>query len=84
MKEILLEVKFAEVDRTAVSQLGVNILRNFGSNMPISVTTQQFSPFGYQNAQPDSRRTNGTTTGATPTAIYDQQLDEHRRVPAGH
>jgi pilus assembly protein CpaC len=66
VKEILLEVKFAEVDRAAVSQLGVNILRNFGTNMPISVSTQQFSPFGYQNAQPEATGQNGTTTGATP------------------
>jgi pilus assembly protein CpaC len=66
VKEILLEVKFAEVDRTAVSQLGVNILRNFGSNMPISTTTQQFSPPGYQNATPSQTAANGTTSGATP------------------
>ncbi len=42
MKEILLEVKFAEVDRAAVSHLGVNILRQFGSNMPISTSTGSF------------------------------------------
>jgi|HubBroStandDraft_6_1064221.scaffolds.fasta_scaffold08049_3 pilus assembly protein CpaC len=66
VREILLEVKFAEVDRTAVSQLGVNILRNFGSNMPLSVTTQQFSPPGYQNSTPAQTSSNGVTTGATP------------------
>lgn len=66
VKEILLEVKFAEVDRAAVSQLGVNILRNFGSNMPMSVTTQQFSPPGYQNATPAQTAANGVSTGATP------------------
>jgi pilus assembly protein CpaC len=54
------------VDRSAVSQLGVNILRNFGSNMPVSVTTQQFNPPGFQNATPQSTGQNGTTTGATP------------------
>ncbi len=42
--EVLLQVKFAEVDRTAISQLGINLLRNFGSNMPVSVSTQQFAP----------------------------------------
>jgi pilus assembly protein CpaC len=42
--QISLEVRFADVDRAAISQLGVNILRNFGSNMPISTSTQQFSP----------------------------------------
>jgi len=66
VKEVLLEVKFAELDRSAVSQLGVNILRNFGSNMPVSVTTGQFSPPGYQNSTPATTAANGTTTGATP------------------
>ena len=66
VKEILLEVKFAEVDRLAVSQLGVNILRQFGSNMPFSTTTQQFSPPGFQNATPAITSANGVTTGATP------------------
>lgn len=66
VKEILLEVKFAEVDRSAVSQLGVNILRNFGSNMPVSVTTQQFSPPGFQNATPETVGQNGVATGSTP------------------
>lgn len=42
--QILLQVKFAEVDRAAISSLGINLLRNFGTNMPISVSTQQFAP----------------------------------------
>jgi pilus assembly protein CpaC len=42
--EIMLQVRFAEVDRSAVTQLGVNILHNFGSKMPFSTTTQQFAP----------------------------------------
>jgi pilus assembly protein CpaC len=62
VKEVLLEVKFAEVDRTAVSQLGINLLRNFGSNMPMSVTTQQFNPPGFALGSP------GTTTGAATSA----------------
>ncbi len=66
VKEVLLEVKFAEVDRATVSQLGANILRQFGSNMPMSVSTGQFSPPTYQNSSPASTTTNGTTTGATP------------------
>jgi pilus assembly protein CpaC len=74
VREILLEVKFAEVDRTAVSQLGVNILRNFGSNMPVSVTTQQFSPPGFQNPTPAQTSANGTTTGATPAQFTISNL----------
>ncbi len=66
VKEVLLEVKFAEVDRAAASQLGANIIRQFGSNMPMSVSTGQFSPPSFQNSTPSTTAANGTTTGATP------------------
>lgn len=42
--EILLEVKFAEVDRTALQQLGINILSLPGAKNLGSITTQEFSP----------------------------------------
>ena len=51
VSEISLQVRFAEVNRQAVQQLGVNFLRNFGSNMPLSVTTGQFSPPGIGQTQ---------------------------------
>jgi pilus assembly protein CpaC len=41
--EILLEVKFAEVDRTALTQLGINIFSTGGKNLG-QVSTQEFSP----------------------------------------
>src|SRR6185437_4787905 len=41
--QVLLQVRFAEVDRSAVSQLGVNLLSN-GKGMVGSTSTQQFSP----------------------------------------
>jgi pilus assembly protein CpaC len=66
VKEVLLEVKFAEVDRAAVSELGANILRQFGSNMPMSMSTGQFSPPSFQNSTPATTAANGVTTGATP------------------
>jgi pilus assembly protein CpaC len=68
--DILLEVKFAEVDRTAISQFGVNLLRTFGSNMPMSVTTQEFAPPTLSNTQ--SVTTNGSTS--TTTASGSQFL----------
>jgi len=43
-QQILLEVKFAEVDRTKLEQFGVNIFSTGAGNTPGSVTTQQFSP----------------------------------------
>ena len=57
--EVLLEVKFAELDRTKLNELGFNFLRNFGTNMPFSVSTQEYSPFGL---------TQSTTSTASGTA----------------
>ncbi|MGA8144042.1 MAG: pilus assembly protein N-terminal domain-containing protein [Candidatus Acidiferrales bacterium] len=42
--EILLEVKFAEVDKTALQQLGINILSLPGAKNVGTISTQQFSP----------------------------------------
>jgi pilus assembly protein CpaC len=42
--EILLQVRFAEVNRTAISQLGLNIISLPGSKNVGTVSTQQFSP----------------------------------------
>src|SRR5207247_9336250 len=41
-QEVLLEVKFAEVDRSAVTQLGVNILNTGAGNFVGHTTTGQF------------------------------------------
>jgi pilus assembly protein CpaC len=60
LAEISLQVRFAEVNRQAVQQLGVNILRNFGSNMPMSIGTGQFAPVGIGTTQ--SVTTNGSTS----------------------
>ena len=43
-QQILLEVKFAEVDRTRLQQFGINILSTGGANTVGTVTTQQYSP----------------------------------------
>jgi pilus assembly protein CpaC len=42
--QILLKVRFADVDRAAVSELGANLISTGGLNTVGSVTTQQFSP----------------------------------------
>lgn len=47
-QEVLLEVKFAEVDRTALTQLGVNVLSTGAANTIGTVTTGQFGGFGQQ------------------------------------
>ncbi len=43
-RQILLEVKFAEVDRTKLDQLGLNLLSTGAANTIGTVSTQQFSP----------------------------------------
>lgn len=56
-QEVLLEVKFAEVDRTALTQLGANILSTGAANTIGSTTTGQFGGLGSQQIS--------TTTGQT-------------------
>jgi pilus assembly protein CpaC len=43
-RQILLEVKFAEVDRTKLDQLGINIFSTGATNTIGTVSTQQFGP----------------------------------------
>jgi pilus assembly protein CpaC len=47
-QEVLLEVKFAEVDRTALTQLGLNVFSTGGTNTLGNLTTGQFGGFGPQ------------------------------------
>jgi pilus assembly protein CpaC len=43
-RQVLLEVKFAEVDRTKLDQLGFNIISTGAANTPGVISTQQFGP----------------------------------------
>lgn len=47
-QEVLLQVKFAEVDRTAMTQLGVNFVSNGAGNTIGTLTTGQYGGFGPQ------------------------------------
>lgn len=42
--EVLLEVRFVEVDRTKLDQLGLNIISTGAANTPGVISTQQFGP----------------------------------------
>jgi pilus assembly protein CpaC len=42
--QVLLQVRFAEVDRAAVQQLGINIFSTGFANTPGAISTGQFSP----------------------------------------
>jgi pilus assembly protein CpaC len=57
-QEVLLEVKFAEVDRTAVTQLGLNAFSTGTGHTIGAFTTGQFGGFQVSNGQ---NTTSGTT-----------------------
>src|SRR5437899_8335603 len=48
-RQVLLEVKFAEVDRTKFSQFGINLLSTGAGNTLGTTTTGQFGGFGPQS-----------------------------------
>ena len=60
-QEVLLQVKFAEVDRTALTQMGINFISTGGANTIGTVTTGQYGGFGSQTLTP------GTSSGSTGT-----------------
>jgi pilus assembly protein CpaC len=61
-EQVLLEVKFAEVDRTKLQQLGINIFSTGAANTIGSVSTQQFSPPGLATTGTSASGTAGTST----------------------
>ena len=60
-QEVLLQVKFAEVDRSALNQMGVNFISTGAANTIGTVTTGQYGGFGPQTLTP------GTSLGTTTT-----------------
>ena len=67
-QQILLEVKFAEVDRTKLQQLGFNFFSTGAANTIGSVSTQQFSP-------PTLSSTSSGGTAGTGTANVTDLLN---------
>jgi pilus assembly protein CpaC len=69
-QEVLLQVKFAEVDRTALTQIGANFLSTGGANTFGTLTTGQFGGVGPQTITPGTTSTTGTTaTTLAPETI---------------
>ncbi len=66
-QEVLLEVKFAEVDRTALTQAGLNIFSTGAGNVIGSVTTQQFGQSSSWNITDTIPRAPGTPFQTTQT-----------------
>lgn len=65
-QEVLLQVKFAEVDRTALTQIGINLVSTGAGNTTGTLTTGQFGGFGAPSITPPTPPVT-TTTGSTTT-----------------
>lgn len=65
-QEVLLQVKFAEVDRTVLNQMGINFISTGATNTFGTVTTGQYGGFGPQTITPS---TNGTGAAASSSTI---------------
>ncbi len=70
-EEVLLEVKFAEVDRTALTQVGFNLFSTGAGNTIGTTTTGQF---GSLTTSPISNGTNSNGTGTTSTTTTVSNL----------
>jgi pilus assembly protein CpaC len=68
-QEILLQVKFAEVDRSAITQMGINFLSNGAGNTVGTLTTGQFGGFGPVNLQTQQTTSALGGTATTNTGI---------------
>src|SRR5499427_1018435 len=62
-QEVLLQVKFAEVDRSALTQLGVNFFSTGAANTIGTITTGQFGGFGPQSTTSGGQSSTGSTSG---------------------
>src|SRR6202790_1596844 len=75
-QEVLLQVKFAEVDRSALTQLGVNFISTGAANTLGTVTTGQFGGFGPQTLTPGTTQSaSGTTTTSTTGTTVNNVLN---------
>jgi pilus assembly protein CpaC len=75
-QEVLLQVKFAEVDRSALTQLGVNFISTGAANTTGTVTTGQFGGFGPQTLTPGTAVTSsGATATTTPSTTVSNVLN---------
>jgi len=79
-QEVLLQVKFAEVDRSALTQLGVNFISTGAGNTFGTITTGQFGGFGPQTittpgTSQTSTSTNTTTIKTPKTTIASETVN---------
>jgi pilus assembly protein CpaC len=70
-QEVLLEVKFAEVDRSALTQLGANVFSNGAANVVGTSTTGQYGGF----SPPSITQTQGQNTPFPATETLSSVLN---------
>jgi pilus assembly protein CpaC len=74
-QEVLLQVKFAEVDRTALTQMGINFISTGAANTIGTVTTGQYGAFGPQTLTPGTASTATGTAAVTPATTINNVLN---------
>jgi pilus assembly protein CpaC len=73
-QEVLLEVKFAEVDRSALSQLGANLFSTGAGNTIGTVTTGQYGGFGSQSVTQTTGQTGPFSENQTISNVLNLML----------
>ncbi len=66
-RQVLLEVKIAEVDRSRLQTLGINLFSTGATNTMGSISTQQFTPPTIQGTVPNTTTSTSTATSTTIT-----------------
>jgi pilus assembly protein CpaC len=70
-QEVLLEVKFAEVDRSAMTQLGINFLSTGAGNLIGTSSTGQYGGFGPQQITQTQGQSPPITTNQTVSNVLN-------------
>jgi pilus assembly protein CpaC len=73
-QEVLLEVKFAEVDRSALTQLGINIFSTGAANLIGTSTTGQYGGFGSQQITQTQGESTPLSTNQTISNVLNMFL----------
>jgi pilus assembly protein CpaC len=73
-QEVLLEVKFAEVDRSATTQLGINIFSTGAGNLVGTTTTGQYGGFAGQQITQTQGQSPPFTANQTVSSVLNMFL----------
>ena len=79
--QVMLKVRFAEVSRNALQELGASLFSDGNNNMFGRTTTQQFAAPFFDN-QPDAGRDAGLQRLPEPVPLRREEQDRRRRQGA--